>query len=289
MEYEGQICRPPMERSSFMLAVSVGCAYNRCKFCGLFKHLSYRELPMEQIESELKRVKSVNGNPKTVFLGDGNAFGRKTEELLEILELIRAYFPGCVAVNMDATVTDIQRKSDNELQKLYQAGIRELYLGIETGLADVLKFMRKEHTLKQAYEAIERMKQVGFLYNAHMMTGIAGNGRGLKNAEQTADFFNRTQPLRITNFSLFLYDCAPLIKDVRAGNYVPASELENLVEERKLIELLQSESCVYDGFHDFIPFRIKGTLPNDKEKMLARLDKEIVNRKDLENQIAYVR
>ena len=41
MEYEGQICRPPMERASFMLAISVGCAYNRCKFCNLFKHLKW--------------------------------------------------------------------------------------------------------------------------------------------------------------------------------------------------------------------------------------------------------
>lgn len=27
MEYEGQICRPPMEKSSFMLPVAVGCSY----------------------------------------------------------------------------------------------------------------------------------------------------------------------------------------------------------------------------------------------------------------------
>ena len=53
MNYEGQICRGPMERSSYMLPVAVGCSYNRCKFCTLFRHLKYRELPMEQIEAEL--------------------------------------------------------------------------------------------------------------------------------------------------------------------------------------------------------------------------------------------
>ena len=75
MNYEGQICRGPMERSSYMLPVAVGCSYNRCKFCTLFRHLKYRELPMEQIEAELERVRSLGGNPKHVFLGDGNAFG----------------------------------------------------------------------------------------------------------------------------------------------------------------------------------------------------------------------
>ena len=49
MIYEGQICRGPMERSSFMLPVAVGCSYNRCRFCNLFKHLKYRQLPMEQV------------------------------------------------------------------------------------------------------------------------------------------------------------------------------------------------------------------------------------------------
>ena len=49
MEYEGQICRGPMERASYMLPISVGCSYNQCRFCMLFKHLHYRELPLEQI------------------------------------------------------------------------------------------------------------------------------------------------------------------------------------------------------------------------------------------------
>lgn len=111
MEYEGQICRPPMERSSFMLGVAVGCAYNRCTFCTLFKHLVYRELPLAQIEDELKRVHDLGGSPRSIFLGDGNAFGMAMPRLMSILSLIRKYFPACEMVNMDATVTDIRKKT----------------------------------------------------------------------------------------------------------------------------------------------------------------------------------
>lgn len=84
MIYEGQICRGPMERSSFMLPVAVGCSYNCCRFCNLFKHLKYRQLPMEQVEEEILRVQALGGDPETVFLGDGNAFGLETGHLLEI-------------------------------------------------------------------------------------------------------------------------------------------------------------------------------------------------------------
>ena len=275
MEYEGQICRPPMERSSFMLAASVGCAYNRCSFCTLFKHLKYRELPIEQIELELQRVKSINGNPKRIFLGDGNAFSRKTVRLLEILGLIRHYFPQCQEVSMDATVTDIGRKTDAELEQLKAAGVGHLYLGIESGLDDVLAFMHKDHTLAQAYCEIERIQACGIVFDAHMMTGIAGKGRGLENAEKTAELFNRTRPSRITNFSLFLHKAAPLYKQIQSGEFIPATELENLLEEKRLIELLQTESLQYDGFHDFIEFRVKGKLPEDREKMLRKLDQAI--------------
>ena len=95
MQYEGQICRAPMERGSYMLPVAVGCSYNACKFCTLFKHLQYRELPIAQIEEELQRVKGLNGRPRRVFLGDGNAFGMKTERLLKILETGSRVFSGC--------------------------------------------------------------------------------------------------------------------------------------------------------------------------------------------------
>lgn len=157
MNYEGQICRAPMERSAFMLPVMVGCSYNGCKFCNLFRHLKYRKLPVEQIESELQRVKACGGSPKRIFLGDGNAFDLPMEELSAILRLVKSYFPQCGMINMDATVTGILKKTREDLRVLYGLGARHLYLGIETGLDDVLSFMNKDHTLEEAYEAIRRL------------------------------------------------------------------------------------------------------------------------------------
>lgn len=277
MNYEGQICRGPMERFSFMLPVEVGCAYNQCTFCTLFKHLTYRVLPLEQIEEELIRVSKVKGNPKTVFLGDGNAFGLSTEYLLKIIEKIHFYFPGCESIHMDATVTDIGRKSEEELRRLYQSGVRHLYLGIESGMDDVLLFMKKDHTLEQAYREIGRLQDAGLIYDAHFMTGIAGKGRGLENAEYTATFFNRTKPERMINFSMFLHRKAPLYREIQKGTFVPADEKENLMEERKLLEMLEpwGKDVLYDGFHDMIEFRVKGKLPEDKKAMLKKLDVKI--------------
>ena len=248
MDYEGQICRAPMERSSFMLPVMVGCSYNQCKFCNLFRHLKYRELPMEQIEAELKRVRELHGKPKKIFLGDGNAFGLKTEKLYEILDLIAYYFPECEGINMDATVTSILHKSQEELEMLARKKVKHLYLGIESGLDDVLKFMKKDHDLAQAYQAIDRLHEAGLIYDAHIMTGVAGKGRGMENAEALAQFLNRTNPAHVVNFSMFLHKEVPLYQDIRQVTFVPADELETIREEYHLIEIMACRrGCIMGG------------------------------------------
>ena len=51
------------------------------------------------------------------------------------------------------------------------------------------------------------------------MTGVAGKGRGLENAQALADFYNRTRPERDYQFSMFIHREAPLCTKIywRAG------------------------------------------------------------------------
>lgn len=276
MQYEGQICRSPMERGAFMLPVTVGCAYNQCRFCTLFKHLSFRVLPTAQIEQELCRVQQMGGQPKRIFLGDGSAFQLEAGALAEILRHIRTYFPYGPSVRMDATVTSIAQKTDAELAFLHELGVEQVYLGIESGLADVLQFMHKDHSPQQAKEQISRLHRAGIDYAAHIMTGVAGKGRGAENARATADFLNRTKPVSVTNFSMFLHRQAPLQSEIECGRFSPADELENLQEARLLISQLEQNPLLFEGFHDMLSLRVRGTLPRDREKLLSQLDQAIV-------------
>jgi histone acetyltransferase (RNA polymerase elongator complex component) len=165
-------------------------------------------------------------------------------------------------------------------------GIRRLYLGIEGGLDDVLAFMQKDHDTEQAHREIRRLQGAGLLFNAHIMTGVAGAGQGLENAEKLAEFFNRTQPERIVNFSLFLSRKAPLYRDILAGRFIPADERENLEEAHRLLELLET-NAQYDGFHDQLGLRVWGTLPQDRQKMLQKLDNAIAVYAQREPMVAY--
>lgn len=136
----------------------------------------------------------------------------------------------------------------------------------------MLKFMKKDHDLAQAYQAIDRLHEAGLIYDAHIMTGVAGKGRGMENAEALAQFLNRTNPAHVVNFSMFLHKEVPLYQDIRQGTFVPADELETIREEYHLIERIAPEKAganiLYDGFHDFIHVRVRGHLRVIKKKCL---------------------
>lgn len=172
---------------------------------------------------------------------------------------------------MDATVTSILQKSEQELKRLAECGVRHLYLGIESGLEDVLAFMKKDHTVSEAYEAIERLQAAGLIYDAHIMTGVAGRGHGQENADAMAHFLNQTHPAHVVNFSMFIHREVPLYREIKKGNYVPADELESLREEKRLLEQLNIP-VKYEGFHDYLQIRVRGKLPSDQEKMIGKLE-----------------
>ena len=281
MEYEGQICRAPMERAAYKLPIMVGCVYNRCKFCDLFKHLKFRLIPFDEVEADVRRVYKAGGSPRKIFLGDGSAFALPADYLMQVLDLIHRYFPECNEINMNATVKSVLDKTDSEMQMLYDNGVRHLYIGLESGLEDVLAFMDKGNTVAEARKAVTRMNETGFLFDAHIMTGAAGKGRGAENVAATASFLTEMNASSATNFSMFIHHETPLYQEMKAGRFEPASEYDNLVEDRELIVSIcdaldkKGGTMKYEGFHDFIAFHVWGKLPADKDRMIAKLDSAI--------------
>lgn len=282
MDYEGQICRAPMERSAYKLPVMVGCCYNQCRFCDLFKHLKFRVIPLDDVEDDIKRAAQAGRIPRKVFLGDGSAFALDTAHLLKILELLHRYFGGPLEINMNATVKSIMQKSDEELRMLAENGVNHLYIGLESGLEDVLVFMNKGNTVEELRHAVERLHRYGMSFDAHIMTGAAGQGRGAENAAATAEVLTSLSATSATNFSMFIHHEVPLYGDVQSGKFHQASEYENLLEDKLLIQEISrrlaetgDHSMKYEGFHDFISFHVWGTLPRDCDRMTARLDQVI--------------
>lgn len=45
--------RPPSEANSLLLQITEGCTWNRCKFCGLYKHEGFKAFSVESIKKDI--------------------------------------------------------------------------------------------------------------------------------------------------------------------------------------------------------------------------------------------
>ena len=133
MNNRGVICKTSQERGSFELPVSQGCPYNACAFCNLYKDVSYRELPLQQVEQFIARVRQVGGKPKRVMLGEGNAFHMDHERLMRIITMLEDNLPSIREIVSDASIPSIAAKTDQQLAELAAHGYTMVYVGIESG------------------------------------------------------------------------------------------------------------------------------------------------------------
>ena len=127
MRYKGKVYRPPSEAYSLIVQVTYGCSHNSCAFCDMYddKHFSMR--PMQEIREDFELARRVYHRVERVFLADGDALMRKTDELIEILGLIYGLFPECERVTCYASPTSLQIKSEDDLRLLRARGLRMVY------------------------------------------------------------------------------------------------------------------------------------------------------------------
>ncbi len=128
--------------------------------------------------------------------------------------------------------------------------------------------MNKGYTLKDAYEQLARLNESGIRHNGIFILGAAGSGKGFENAIDTAKIINKTKPALVGFTTLGIFKGSQLSKEVEQNLFTPATELEILEEEKKLIELIEVENIPFFGAHPTNAANINGMLPNDKKEMI---------------------
>ena len=172
MRYKGKVYRPPSEAYSLIIQVTYGCSHNRCAFCDMYddKHFALR--PMEEIREDFRLARQVYRRVERVFLADGDALMRKTDELLEILAMVYSLFPECQRVTCYASPRSLQVKTDDELRQLRENGLKMVYMGLESGCDAVLERMRKGHTAAAIVAAGQKARQAGLALSVTAISGL---------------------------------------------------------------------------------------------------------------------
>jgi radical SAM superfamily enzyme YgiQ (UPF0313 family) len=276
MNYTGPTYRPPYEVNSLLLQVTVGCAHNKCVFCTMYKDVQFSIDPLEQIERDLQEAKLHYGNVKRVFLVNGDAFVLSARRLKTIAELIIIYFPDVEVITMYASISNVKSKTDEELRELRELRINDLWMGLESGNEETLNYMNKGFNLSDAYEQLERLNKAGIRHIDIFIFGAAGRGKGIQNAIDNAKLINATKPSGVSITTMGAFGESQLAKDVESGKFIPATELEVLEEQKKLIELIEVEST-YLGIHGINTVTFDAFLPEDREKAIKKIDDAIEN------------
>ena len=98
--------------------------------------------PMEEIREDFRLARQVYRRVEGVS-GRRRALMRKTDELLEILAMVYSLFPECQRVTCYASPRSLQVKTEEELRRLREGGLKMVYMGLESGCDAVLERMRK--------------------------------------------------------------------------------------------------------------------------------------------------
>ena len=211
MRYKGKVYRPPSEAYSLIIQVTYGCSHNRCAFCDMYddKHFSMR--PMEEIREDFELARRVYRRVERVFLADGDALMRKTDDLVQILGLIYGLFPECQRVTCYASPTSLQIKSEEELRLLREKGLKMVYMGLESGCDAVLERMDKGHTAAQIIAAGQKARRSGLQLSVTAISGLGSRELWREHAVETAQAFNAMNPEYIGLLTLMVEPGTPLV------------------------------------------------------------------------------
>lgn len=272
MQYEGVVYRPPSEAYSLIIQVTLGCSHNKCTFCNMFKDKKFRIRKLEDIFHDLEEARTHYHSVKRVFLIDGDALVLKTEHLEKILIRIRELFPECERVGLSSTSKDILRKSDDDLIKLRDLGLKIIYLGVETGSNNILKDIKKGVTADEIMEAGKKVRRNGIKLSVSLISGLGGKEKWEEHALETAKVINAINPEYIGLLTLIVEPNTELANTVKKGEMTLLSPKEVLIETRKFVENLDLRHSIFSGNHasNYIP--LSATLPEQKELLLKQID-----------------
>ena len=278
-EYGQNFYVPMTQGHSVAVPVTVGCSWDKCLYCDLNHENKFKFLGLQEIDKKLKVLKNYYSNRRRpvekVVLAGGNPFCLDTNVLIEIIGLIKAYFPQVKNISSFARAEDILRKSKDELLELKKLGMGELSIGVESGNDEVLAFHHKGVTREDNYLALMKLEECDISYSTYIMLGLGGKRLSRENAIDTASLLSMVNPQVIIVVTLVLFKDAKLVKSVRNKEFVRLSVLDSIKEEKILLENLHMKNTIFNGTHKTNALILKGKLPEQKSLLLDKIDNRL--------------
>jgi radical SAM superfamily enzyme YgiQ (UPF0313 family) len=271
-EYDYPLFRPPAEAQNIIIQVTLGCSYNNCSFCSMYKTKNYEVRKLEDVFADIDTVVAVFPDTRKIFLADGDALALETEHLLTLLKYLQKSFPKLNRVSLYASTQNILAKSQEELELLKQNKLNLIYYGIESGSDVVLKKITKGVNQSDIIKSLNLASDSGIKISATVILGIGGKEYSSLHVEETAKIINTTKVNYLSTLQLGLEDDAKDNFYKYFSDFKPIDDLQILQEQKRFLELL-SPTCrvIFRSNHASNALHLAGTLPKDKERLVEEL------------------
>ncbi len=276
LQYEEPLFRPPGEGRSAIIQATTGCSWNNCAFCEMYTSKNFRVRSLEELKPEIKLLADhYRSFVKKVFIADGDAFVLSSDRLISLLYEINKQFGRLQRISCYAMPKQILNKTEDDLKKLKDLGLKLLYIGIETGDDDLLAMVNKGETFSSTLEGIQKAHNAGIDTSIMIINGLGGKLYSKQHALNSAEIINRINPKFLSTLTLSLPLGTGHFKNRFRGEYVQQTVVELFEELKTFIDNLNVNRVIYRSNHVSNNLPLEGVLSRDKKIILKQIEEAV--------------
>ena len=273
LDYDMPLWRPPSEGGNLIIQATIGCSFNRCGFCSMYRSKTFRARPLDDVFADIDTAAASWPAAHRVFLADGDALVLPLDDLLRILDRLAERLPNLARVSCYALPANLIKKSVADLAALKSRRLGLLYYGMESGSADILKRVTKGASPRAMIEGLGRAREAGIKVSATVILGLGGRRRWRDHIDGTAALVNQTAPSYLSTLQLSLDATIEVEFRKRFGEpFELQDDAAMLIEQQRLISRIDPpRPVIFRSNHASNALPLAGTLPKDRDALLAAL------------------
>jgi radical SAM superfamily enzyme YgiQ (UPF0313 family) len=273
MRYEQPVFRPPSEADSYILQATIGCSWNACTYCDMYRSKTYRVRELGETLADVETARALHGGGiDKVFVADGDALGMDLPHWEAILAACRTAFPRLKRVSAYATALNLLDKTPAELRRLRELGLTLLYIGPESGDDPTLKRIAKGASFDDHVAAARLAHEAGIKLSAIFLLGAGGIERSDEHAIGSARLATAMDPRFVSQLTLTVIPGTPIAKLEAAGRFTLPS-IEGLLRELRIfIAEATPSDAIFRTNHASNYLPLSGRLPRDRGRLVEMLD-----------------
>lgn len=218
------------------------CNKKKCDYCNFVSFVDKQALMQKYVDALIEEIKmrgkkeGKNYKISSIFFGGGTPSVLGVGMISNIMIALKQNFR--FLRNVEITVEcNPETATEEKLREYKLAGINRMSFGVQTLNDKILKLIGRQHTAKQAKEAVELAKDVGFQnISVDMMLGLPGQKIG--DVKKMVRFLVRQKVNHVSAYSLILEPGTVMYDKVKVGALKVPSEDETVEMYNTVYDLL---------------------------------------------------